>query len=169
MTTTPEPLATLTCEEFRRRLAGLVVDDDITTLDADVLAEQRNMAMQIGLLLARHYNRDMLDRMKIWQRLESALRVGVSQAQGDAAAMLSTMLEHVKAEASRVSGDPHFQALLTRLCKLSNHQLEGLRRYIGQTIYAVIVFTRQAWEQETSRRGGPTLLDDLDAGKGGDA
>lgn len=145
----------LSQKSFRQMLAGLVEE----SADVDYKT-YRKVAARICALLAAHYNRDALDPLKLWKRIESAVRLGVEKRTDDPGSLLSTALEHVKADPVRATKDPELSQLLAELDDASEEWMRGLCAYFRQSLYSAMVFGRQAWEERKQRTAGRLCPED---------
>lgn len=140
-------------ETFRREIAGLCLPEKG---DGD-RTQSREMAVRLAALLARHYNRDVLDPMKLWDRVQTAMASAVSQDYGDPTTVVSAMLDHVKADGGKVGRDADVAAILA---ELEQSDSEAVWQYIRKAIYPILVFARQRWEQEKKERSGRLTIED---------
>lgn len=139
-------LQQLSKAEFRSRLAEVAQGAGVE--DRDVL---KQVSEAIGCLLAKHYNRDVLDTLKIWHFVEKAFRVGVGKG-SDFPAMISAMLEVVRADIGRTASDELLLELLTDAETKPDSWFEDLKAYIRTSIYPIVVYSRKRWGEQ--RRGG---------------
>lgn len=146
---------TLSKETFRQALAGLVEESGPMNY-----GEYRELAARICALLAAHYNRETLDPIKLWTRIESAIKTAVEKATDDPASLLSAALEHVKADATRVTKDAEFMALIEALDGLDDNAMKGLRQYLRKSLYTALVFGRKAWDERKKKTSGRLTVDD---------
>jgi hypothetical protein len=144
----------LDAASFRRELAGLTQP----VIDVPDTAELKDLATNICFVLALCYNRDVLDPIKLWDRIGSALATASQEAgDGDMDLFLSRCLEHVKAEHT-VAASPHVVTLLSCLTALSDGTRAALVEYIRKYQYAVLIHGRVRWQEyKTSNKGGGAL------------
>jgi len=155
-------------QEFRRRIAGLV-----TSKRDCGSAEYQAYAVRCGVVLARNYNRDLLDPMALWGRIETAMLSGIEKRSDDPASVISAMLAHVQASGDSVSRDADFSALLRDLSGKDDAWMDGFCSYIRRSIYAILVYARDGWEQakaesKKKRTGRKTVEDEAAAREAGE-
>lgn len=131
------PIEELTPERFRLEIAGLL--DAPECQDNDTC---RSIAIKLAVLLAKHYDRKTLDPMRVWHRVETAMKTGIDKRTEDAGEMVSQMFEHVKADVGGLTGDNDFLDLLKSMEAMSRGQIEQLAAYINKALYVVIAHAR---------------------------
>jgi hypothetical protein len=138
-------IAILDAERFRRQLAGLEDDRPQGERTRERLKE---LAAQLCFLLARYYNRDELDPLKLWERIGSAIATACEQVDdGDLDRYVSIALEHVRASHSRVAADEEWNYLLAEICEQPESDRLALVNYLHHHSYAVLIHGRRYWEQ----------------------
>lgn len=140
----PPLLESLTTEQFRQRLAGLL--DPRESLAPDYLAEQKQRAIDFVACLPEVFGPD-LDRMTLWDRIGTALQTAHAKTIGeDYEFFVSRVLEHIQAAPSQVARNQTIQFLLEWLGESSVEARQGWLAYMSTHLYAVLVHARAAWE-----------------------
>lgn len=137
-------IPTIDAESFRRQLAGLDDPHAAPSSGAERLKEQ---ASQVCYLLARSYNRDELDPLKLWERIGSAIAVACEQVDdGDLDRFLCIALDHVRARHGRVAADEETAYLLAEITEQCESDRLALVDYLRSHAYAAIIHGRRHWE-----------------------
>ena len=134
----------LDAAEFRRRLAGL---SDSGGGEDLVPEEYRDLASDYVLLLAICFNRDRLEAVTIWPRIDTAIERGLAECNGeDIERFVSVGLEVVLADVGKVVSNEQALAIQSRLYGLGDSQRVFFLRYLAEHRYPAIVFGRGKWE-----------------------
>ncbi len=149
-----KPVNEMTSQEFRQQIAGLASYDAETDPQ-----EYHDMAVTIAVMLARHYNRQTLDPIKLWKRIETALKSGVVKAQGPKA-IVSAMLGHVKADPANVARDSAVLSIIEDMESKDKQWIQNFAEFVRTTIYAVMVYAREEWQQQKKNRYGRDSVED---------
>ena len=140
----------LDAAEFRRRLAGL---SDAAAGEDLIPDEFREIASDYVLLLAICFNRDRLDAVTIWNRIDGAIERGLAECDGeDLERFVSVGLEHVFADMNVVVANDIALQLQERIYALRDHQRIFFLRYLSEHRYPTIVFGRSKWGQHQDSR-----------------
>jgi len=123
----------------------------ITSKDYSLPSNRENYtreAVALGIVLAGLYNRDVLDPLRIWDRISSGLASACAKVQdGDVDRLISECIEHVKAEAGLVAAHDGLRELLERMSHPERDQAwrDGWVRHMSQRVPATIVRARIDW------------------------
>lgn len=143
-------LQQLDAAEFRRRLAGL---SDSAAGEDLIPDEYRDIASDYVLLLAICFNRDRLDAVTLWNRIDGAIERGLAECDGeDIERFVSVGLEHVLADMNVVVANDRALELQERIFGLREHQRVFFLRYLAEHRYPTIVFGRSKWGQHQEAR-----------------
>lgn len=142
-------LPSLDTERWRQLMAGLIDDSS----GPDERDDLKNSATSLVYCLARLYNRDVLDAMKIWERIGGALETACQQVDdGDLDRFMSICLDHVKAKHARVAADEEAGAIIANVVERDESFRLSLVRYIHTHSYIVLVHGRRMWETHKETR-----------------
>jgi hypothetical protein len=143
-------LKQLDAAEFRRRLAGL---SDAAGGEDLIPDEYRELAAEYVLLLAICFNRDRLDAVTLWSRIDSAIERGLAECDGeDIERFVSVGLEHVLASVNVAASNERALEIQDRLFSLRDHQRVFFLRYLADHRYPAIVFGRGKWQAYQQER-----------------
>lgn len=143
-------LHALDAAEFRRRLAGL---SDAAAGEDLIPDEYRDIASNYVLLLAICFNRDRLDAITIWNRIDGAIERGLAECDGeDIERFVSVGLEHILADMNVVVANERALQIQERLFGLREHQRVFFLRYLAEHRYPAIVFGRSRWQELQAAR-----------------
>lgn len=142
----PGNLASLSQEEFRRRLAGLCDPHrPLSALEKD--ADIRNHAVDFCMVLCELFGQS-LDRITLWDRIGSALQTAVSRCEGgDIELFASICLEHVRADPARTAANEHFRDWLSNVQTRTDAWRQAFIHYVGHRTPVILVLTRQRWQE----------------------
>jgi hypothetical protein len=174
MAATPLP-PRISCEEFRRELAGLTAEKE-----AEDHEGCRDHAVRLARLMIRHMNTEVLGtnwkgrKVVNMKRIESGLQLAAEKAGGRVDELLSTAMQHVMAEQTWLNSDDEFLGLLGELDSAGRPHVEALCSYIKRCRSAVIAFAHLAQKQQKSdywkdRTGRHTAEDEAAAREAGEA
>lgn len=153
-------LQVLTAEEFRRQLAGL---EDVRGTAAFSTEAFREHATNFVVALALAFNRRALDATTLWTRIDSAIKRGVTAAQGgDVDALISSALSHVKASPNAVVS-PEFAAMTDAIRALDEDAVYCFLRYLSDHAYTAIIAGKAAWETRKELRKALKAIETADA------
>lgn len=137
-------LPTFDAAEFRRKLAGL---SDSTGGEGDLPESCKERSVDLVELIAICFNRDKLDAMTLWDRIESGIRKAIEECQpDDMAGVVNVCLSHVMAEPNKVVGNARSQELQDNLYGLQEDQSVAVVRYLSTHMYPCIRFGKQRWD-----------------------
>lgn len=106
-------------------------------------------------LIAIAFNRDRLDPVTIWDRTKSALEKAIEESsQGDMIGFVSTCLNHVMADANAVVGNKRLVQIQESLYHMSGDEATAVTRYMATHLLPCIVFGRQQFEANRSKKAG---------------
>lgn len=152
----PPPLESLSTEQFRQRLAGLI--DPQERLSPDFQAEQKNHAIQFVACLPEVFG-ESLDRLTLWDRIGTALQTAHAKTAGeDYEFFISRVLEHIKAEPARVARCETIQYVMHWMADCPSEARHAWLAYMHTHLYAVLVHAKWAWEQAKETRKKETVL-----------
>lgn len=144
MKTELEPLGTLDAARFRQELAGLIDEEESGEFSPDDFREQ---AAMLCYVLARLYNRKVLEAMKLWERIGTALATACEKVDdGDLDRFVSICLDHVKATHSRVAADEHAAGILAEITEQDESWRLGFVTYVKSHSFTAIIHGRRRWE-----------------------
>lgn len=150
MTDTLPPLEEFDAVRFRQELAGLIDEERAGDYQPGDFKEQ---ASQLCYLLAKFYNRDVLEAIKLWERIGSAIATACEQVDdGDLDRLISIALDHVKATHSRVAADDEGMSLLAEITEQDESWRLGFVTYLKSHSYTAIIHGRRYWEASKESR-----------------
>lgn len=130
-------------EAWRRVLAGLTDDEASTEWREDF----REAGAALCFVLARFYNRDELDPVKLWERIGTAVATACEQVDdGDLDKVFDIALDTVRASVSLVAASEDSWVLGELADKEESWRL-GFVRYLKTHGYTVIIHGRRQWEK----------------------
>lgn len=139
----PEPPPGLTPEQFREMLAGVTVSDE----PQGATDAWRSAGARLVALAARHFNREELDPITLWMRIESGMRSALAKSpDGEPDRLVSALLEHIRADAGYAIGDPETGSLIRDLRAQSAAWRSGFVAYLSTALYAAMVAGRELHE-----------------------
>lgn len=146
---TDQLLPAFDAEQFRRELAGLMEDE--------AGPEERNAFKEAGsklvYALARLYNRDELEAIKMWDRIGGAIHTACEKVDdGDLDRLITIALEHVRANPSRVASDEDTADLIAWIVENNESWRLGFVRYLKSHHYVVLIHGRRYWETYKENR-----------------
>ena len=137
-------LKTFDAESFRQTLAGLV---DVTQ-GAEQFGDPKEHAIDLVVLMAIGFNRDRLDTMTLWDRIESGIREAIATCpHDDITAFIGSCLEHVLCPINRIIGNGKAEAIQSRLYVLTEEESIAVVRYLHAHLLPVMVFARQRYQE----------------------
>lgn len=90
---------------------------------------------------------DTLDRMTLWDRIASGIQSGYAKTfGGDLELFVQHVLEHIKAEASRVVTCDRICDAQERLYDLSSEDRQAWLTYLVTHLVPTLVFARKEWK-----------------------
>lgn len=90
---------------------------------------------------------DTLDRMTLWDRIASGIQSGYAKTfSGDLELFVQHVLEHIKAEASRVVACDRICNVQERLYDLDNDDRQAWLTYLVTHLVPTLVFARKEWK-----------------------
>lgn len=146
----PQLVSAATPQEVRLRLAGLIdPNEDLPKRLAD---EQKRKAIEFVGCLPEVYG-DSLDRISLWDRIGTALETAHAKTIGvDCEFFVSRVLEHLKAESSKVARCETIGFILDWLSDCSDEAKQAWLTYMATHRYAVLVHAKAAWERTKQER-----------------
>lgn len=134
----------LNAEVFRRELAEVTKPPQV-----EVPTDQlRDIASELGFVLAITFNRRVLEVVTLWDRIASGLNVACQEVDdGDVERIVNICLDHVKADPARVAACPQLADLLGVLLPLSLEQKKVFVEYLKKHLYLAVIYGRKKWEQ----------------------
>lgn len=151
------PLEPLDADRFRRELAGLI-DEERSGVHKP--ADFREQSAMLCYCLAKVYNRDVLEAIKLWERIGTAIATACEQVDdGDLDRFISICLEHVKASHSKVAADDEVGHVLAEITESEESWRLAFVNYLKSHSYTAIIHGRRMWEtskedRNESRKGG---------------
>lgn len=143
------PISLLTNEQYRQLIAGIL--DPHEQISPENHEGLKQLAVELVLLLARHYNRDTMDPLKIWDRLGSAISTAHAKTPaGEPWLFINICLEHIDAKRGRLLSDSSLQKILDVFEDESPEFAIALIHYLKSRDYVVLTQAKMAWEQEKS-------------------
>lgn len=137
-------LEALTPDLFRKKLAGLTDDRGQVAFSNDSF---RPLAIDLTVALALAFNRNKLDTLTLWTRIDSALGCGVSAANGgDVYALVDAACGHVHASPNAIVS-AEFVGLAKPVMDLDEDAAYGFVKYLSKSRFTVIALARQSWEE----------------------
>jgi hypothetical protein len=134
----------LNAEVFRRELAEVIKPSQVE-VHTDRL---RDIASELGFVLAITFNRKVLEVVTLWDRIASGLNVACQEVDdGDVERIVNICLDHVKADPVRVAACPQLADLLEELLSLSSEQKKVFVEYLKKHLYLAVIYGRKKWEQ----------------------
>lgn len=150
----PNAPSTFDAESFRLKLAGLTDPDYSGSDDNSTVADYKRHAVDLCVCLCEVFGDKgrggPLDRMTLWDRIESALRTAAAKIDdGSIDRLLSLCIEHVHgvgyARSIRYLG-------LLALADKPLSWRQGFVRYIDRHVPAVLGHAVRMWEQVKDER-----------------
>lgn len=137
---------------LRQTLAGLI--DTESAVLPSFNDECRLLAIDFVATLPAVYGEE-LDRIKLWDRIESALRTAAAKvgSSSDAERYISEVLEHVKAKGSDVARETRLGAVMLKLVEWEPENRVAWIRYITSHIFVVLSFGKHEWERRKANNG----------------
>jgi hypothetical protein len=90
---------------------------------------------------------DTLDRTTLWDRIASGIQSGYAKTvSGDLELFVQHVLEHIKAEASRVVACDRICSIQERLYDLSSDDRQAWLQYLVTHLVPTLVFARKEWK-----------------------
>jgi hypothetical protein len=131
---------------LRQKLAGLI--DNEAAVAPSFNEECRLLAIDFVGTLPAVFGQE-LDRIKMWDRIESALRTSAAKvgSSDDGELFVSLVLEHIKASGSDVAREDKLGAVMLKLVEWSPENRVAWIRYITTHIFAVLSFGKHEWER----------------------
>lgn len=146
----PAALPRLNAVEFRQRLAGLI--DPQERLTAAEFAPGRELAAEFVGMLPELYG-DSLDRLKLWDRIGSALETAHAKTAGhDVEFFVSNVLEHLKCEPARAARHWGLSEFIETQAAWSPEQSSAFLSYLATHRPVVLVKARMIWERTKESR-----------------
>jgi hypothetical protein len=138
------PLERLSPQEVRQRLAGLIDPAEaVTVTDKETY---RLLAVEFCAALPAVFG-DTLDRMTLWDRIASGIQSGYAKTvSGDLELFVQHVLEHIRADASRVVACDRICSAQERLFDLSTDDRQAFLTYLVTHLIPVLVFARKEWK-----------------------
>lgn len=137
---------------LRQKLAGLI---DLEEKVSPTFNEEcRLLAIDFVATLPAVYGEE-LDRIKLWDRIESALRTSAAKVRSssDAERYISEVLEHVKAKGSDVARETRLGAVMLKLVEWEPENRIAWIQYITNHIFVVLSFGKHEWERRKANNG----------------
>lgn len=137
-----EWIETLTPEEFRQKIAGL------TSTDVAFYEPERfkALAVRLGFVMAKLFNRSVLDPMSLWERIGNGLRVAAAKVgNGDTDKFIDICLDFIQADPVRVAADEDCAALIYELADQEEPFRRQWIRYINERVFVITTFARRDW------------------------
>lgn len=129
-------------EGFRKRLAGIV--EKSSQLGT---AESQSVMDECVFLLSQIPNvySDDLDRKNLWERIASGVEVSIAKCGGDIETFVNYLLEHVKAQPSRVAALDSLSNFLAMLQTRPKEWKETFLNTMSKKKFVIVVFARERW------------------------
>lgn len=140
----PSSLPTLTTEQMRQKLAGLL---DLSASRPPEFREAcRSLAIQFCAALPRIFG-ESLDRLTLWDRIASAIQTAHAKTTGgDIDAFVQHVCEHIKADPSRAVADDEFGEVSDRLFSATDQERREWMTYVATHLIPVLTQARRRWE-----------------------
>lgn len=139
------PLETLSTEQFRQKLAGLLAPFD--PLDPKLKAFQRANAIKFLATLPQLFG-DNLDRMTLWDRIASGVESAAAKtANADHEFFVTAVLRHIHAPRPLVSKSRRLADVLASLGDGDAVERQAFIDYLVTHLDAMLVHARVEWER----------------------
>lgn len=131
-------------QEVRQHLAGMIDPSEaVTTTTRETL---RLLAIEFCACLPAVFG-DSLDRMTLWDRIASGIQSGYAKTvSGDLELFVQHVLEHIKADASRVVANERMCDIQERLYGLEAEERQHWLTYLQTHLVPTLVFARKEWK-----------------------
>ena len=140
----PKPLDRLTPQQVRERLAGMIDPAEAVTVTQK--ETYRLLAIEFCASLPAVFG-DCLDRTTLWDRIASGIQSGYAKTvSGDLELFVQHVLEHIKADASRVVACDRICTVQERLYDLNGDNRQEWLTYLVTHLVPVLVFARKEWK-----------------------
>lgn len=107
----------------------------------------KELAKQLCLAMCELYS-DSLDRMKLWDRIPSALVTSAAKCDdGDTDRFVSMCMDHVKADTGECARNKLLSNLVMTLDARDDAYRQAFVRHCGSKSPIVAIHARAAWEQ----------------------
>lgn len=148
--TIPPALPRLDTVTFRQRLAGLI--DPQERLSAAEFAPAKQIAAEFIGMLPDLYG-DELDRMKLWDRIGTAMEVAHAKTAGhDVEFYISNVLDHIKCEPAKALRHNGLSEFIAMQAVWSAEQSSAFLAYLATHRHVVLVKARMVWEKTKETR-----------------
>ena len=140
----PRPMDQLSPQAVRQRLAGLIDPaEKVSVTDRELW---RLLAIEFASCLPIVFG-DTLDRTTLWDRIASGLQSAYAKTAGsDIELFVQHIMEHIKAEASRVVASDRVCGIQERLYDLDDEGRRGFMDYVATHLIPVLTFARREWK-----------------------
>lgn len=136
---------------FRLMAAGFIDPNRKVTGPVESLSVKEE-AKQLSLILCELYG-DTLDRMKLWDRIGSALKVAASKCDdGDTDRFAALCLEHVQAGDAEAARHQGFANWILMMETRDAAYRQAFVRHCELKTAIILVHARQAWESAKAMR-----------------
>lgn len=138
-------LPTMDYTEFRRKLAGLV--DPERKIEASEKVEVKEASIRLCSIFANLFG-DSLDRIKLWDRIGSALRTSCAKvSDDDLDRFIALCLEHIQADDSKVAASDPLRQMIEVFDVRPSEWRYAFMTYIKTHLHPLTVRARSRWEQ----------------------
>lgn len=131
----------LTPQEFRLKLAGLNEKEELSEPVKENLKQE---AIRFVSILPKVFG-DNLDRMTLWDRIQSALTTSCSKYPNDISKFINATLEHIQANISRNEDSEILFSIISMLESRPKDFQDGFIQYINKNTYVVSIFAKKRW------------------------
>lgn len=135
----------LTPQEFREHLAGIAdPSNDLKEFEEENVKQE---AIRFCTILAKFYNRESLDPMKLWTRIATALQVMYQKYNGDIEVVINEALNHIKADSSYVINEDGFQSFMDMIITRDKKWHDTFILYLEHKSFIVLSQAKRRWEE----------------------
>lgn len=132
-------------------MAGLI--DPTEKVSPETHEGIKKLAVEFVTLLARHFNRDTIDALKLWERIGTAIESAYAKTPaGEPLLFLNLCLEHIDASRSRVLSDPEADRIMEMFENEDQAFAVSFIGYLKSRDYVVLTQAKRAWEAEKAAR-----------------
>lgn len=143
-------MQTMDFHGLRQRLAGLV--DSRSEVPAELLAMQRQLAIKFVATLPQLFGSG-LDRTTLWDKIGSALEVGIAQApSGDIERFVELVLDTIQCDDAQAARSTRLISLLHEQANNPEEERVAFLAYIAKHRRPLLLFARAEWERYKADR-----------------
>jgi hypothetical protein len=140
----------LSAEDFRKKLAGYINPSQ----KHDEVGDQsiKHEAVFFLSILPTLYG-DELERMKLWDRISSGVKTSIQKSNGDIEEFISAILEHIKADPSKVASNTELKDFLLISSARGKEWRDSFIDVLEKKLFVILVLAREKWNNKKELNG----------------